>query len=115
MPKIMNAGAPPAIEGLGEYEDKILILVPTDETTIETSFSANTKATKVVAMWFNEDTNKVEDIGEQLVFWSRVRAQLAEALVAKSVYVGRLTKHGRAFQLDPVEDATLKTIEKQLL
>lgn len=115
---VRRAPAPP--EGgqdfpkLTDHLGRVLILEPTEETTIETN-RGESEITRAVAMVYNEATKKVEDLGDVTVFWKRLRAQLHDAIAAQDTIVGRLMMTGRAYVLQDVDDATLKTIEKQML
>jgi hypothetical protein len=117
MAKLQSATAPPPTEEfakLGDYLGKVLIMEPTEETTIDTSYGPDSPVTKVVAMAYDESKKKIETLGDQLVFWRAVRSQLHDAIESGSVVVGRLVKNGRRFELDEVDSHVLEAIDKLL-
>lgn len=115
--KLTAPPAPPEGGGdfpkLGDYLGQIVILGPTEETTVKTPHSDDSKCTRCIGWaWAG---GKLEDLGTVLVFWARVRAQLHDAIATGDYVVGRLVKDGRSFILERVTTTeTLATIEKQL-
>lgn len=92
---------------LADYLGQIVVLGPTEETEVQTKYKDATKATRCIGWaWVN---GKLIDLGDLLVFWGKVRAQLHEALAQNSYVVGRIVKDGRSYVLEPV--TTTATIE----
>ena len=118
MPQLIAPGAPPEsstedFPKLADYMGQIVILGPTEETTIDTKYKQGQKATRCVG-WAWVD-RKLVTLGDLLVFWGKVRAQLAPAIEAGSYVVGRIVKDGRSYILDPVsDDKTLALIAAEL-
>ena len=102
---------------LADYVNRVVVIEPTEETIVNSERYGETEATRAVALAWNEATSKLEDIGEVLIFWNRVRKQLAEALKTGDSVVGRLEKDGQAYVVNAgaVNDKTFAAIEKQML
>jgi len=98
---------------LADYMGQVVVLGPTEEVTIDTQYKPTQKATRCVGWaWV---TGKLVDLGDILVFWGKVRAQLHEAIASGAYVVGRIVKDGRSYVLETVTDEkTLKAIEAQL-
>lgn len=98
---------------LADYMGQIVVLGPTEETVIDTQFKKTQKATRCIGWaWV---TRKLVDLGDLLVFWGKVRAQLHDAIGSGSYVVGRIVKDGRSYVLEPVTDERmLAAIEAQL-
>ena len=98
---------------LADYLGQIVVLGPTEEVEVETKYKPDTKATRCIGWaWVG---GKLVDLGDLLVFWGKVRAQLHEAIESKAYVVGRIVKDGRSYTLESVTTAdTLKSIESAL-
>lgn len=98
---------------LADYLGQIVVLGPTEETEVKTTYGEKQKATRCVGWaWVG---GKLIDLGTILVFWGKVRAQLHDAIDAGSYVVGRIVKDGRSYVLETVSDEkVLAAIENEL-
>lgn len=98
---------------LADYLGQIVVLGPTEEVEVQTKFKDSTKATRCIGWaWVG---GKLVDLGDLLVFWGKVRAQLHEAVESGAYICARIVKDGRSYTLEPVTTAdTLKSIESAL-
>lgn len=114
---LMPAPSPPEGGGtypkLADFLGQIVVLGPTEEVEVDTSYKPGTKATRCVGWaWVGQ---RLVDLGDVLVFWGKVRAQLHEAIDTGAYIVGRIVKDGRSYALDPVTtEATLAAIGRAL-
>ncbi len=117
--KLTLVAPPPAPEGggdfpkLADYLGQVVVLGPTEETTVKTSYKEESPATRCIGWAYVNGT--LVDLGDLLVFWQKVRSQLRPAIESRAYVVGRIVKDGRSFILEEVTTAkVLADIESQL-
>jgi hypothetical protein len=97
---------------LAEYVGRVLIFEPIEVSVQkDTKFGDRPIVVASVSVW-HEGEKYIEGLGQHNVFWSSVRAQLEEALENHKTVAGRLMRKGRAYELEPLDPATLTAAEK---
>ena len=116
MPTLIAPPPAPESEGtfpkLAEYLGQIVVLEPTEELELDTSYKKSSPATRCVGWAFVG--GKLVDLGDLLIFWRKVRAQLHDAIESKAVVVGRIVKDGRSYTLEPADDAIMEKVRAAL-
>ena len=88
--------APVGGERLGEYLGSDLVLMPLRTDVIDT---VQGESPVTICKGWSWTGTALNQIGEVMVFWSRVRAQLAPFVDSGEAVMGKLIKNGRAYEL----------------
>ena len=109
-PKADDAGGDYA--RLGDYVGSDLILRPISRDTIPTQQSPETDVIRAEAYVYAN--GKLTELGEVMIFWSKVIAQLAPLVGSGEAVAAKLTRPGRAYELVAIEGAQAEAMDAAL-